>query len=138
MSNNTNQQAGGRPRVFVYGTLKKGEANHYALSGEDCTLLGTAILNGNYQFNDLGWYPAVIEVPGEVHTSIRGEVYEISPEVLSALDIIEGHPHYYRRSKLPKIGRFKNTWVYTLPNGFAGQGEPVRDGGNWSGVRDVG
>src|SRR3990167_5214447 len=87
---------------FVYGTLKKGYSNHVLLKEAkficDGYACGTRML-------DLGSFPAFIE--GNFEN--RGEVYEVSPDILSFLDRLEGHPHFYERKKI-FINQLEENW----------------------------
>jgi gamma-glutamylaminecyclotransferase len=38
---------------------------------------------------------------------VYGEVYEVTPEVLQALDELEGHPDWYQRTLIALV-RFRN------------------------------
>ena len=92
----TGPDDGGDPssvRVFVYGTLRKGELRHHLL--EHKRFLGEAIAEG-FVLYDLGDYPGM--VPGEGR--VVGEVYEVSWEFLRTLDRVEGTPHLYRRETI--------------------------------------
>ncbi len=82
-------------RVFVYGTLLRGERNHALLANARC--LGEARTTPDFELAHLGSYPAL--VPGG-RTAIAGEVYVVSAGELAALDGLEGHPHHYRRTKV--------------------------------------
>ena len=109
-------------RVFVYGTLKSEQANHRVL--QDAEFIGRATIKGAYRLVDLGWYPAVVRMPStEQDREIGGEVYEIDSDLLQTLDMIEGHPHYYRREKV-HTSLDRRAWVYTLPPDY-GQREAV-------------
>ena len=81
-----------RIRVFVYGTLRAGEPNHYLL--DDRALVGSVCTEATFELVSLGAFPAMIEGGG---TSVVGEVYEIDPVTLAALDRLEGHPRFYQR-----------------------------------------
>jgi len=72
-------------RVFVYGTLKSSEGNHHLL--EQAVLLGEDKTEARFTMINLGYYPGVL-----LHGSnqISGEVYEITPEIESNLDALEG------------------------------------------------
>ena len=71
-------------RVFVYGTLRQGEARDINRLLPAPRLLGNARVAG--MLYDLGAYPGlVLGASGWVH----GEVYEISPELERLLDEIE-------------------------------------------------
>ncbi len=82
-------------RVFVYGTLMRGEPNHSLLERSRC--LGEARTEPRYNLFDLGPYPAMTE-SGE--TSVHGEVFEVSGEHLQAIDALEGHPDWYTRTPI--------------------------------------
>ena len=70
--------------VFVYGTLRQGEARDINRLLPAPRLLGNARVTG--ALYDLGAYPGlVLGAPGQVH----GEVYEISGELERLLDEIE-------------------------------------------------
>lgn len=81
------------PNLFVYGTLKRGYHNH--------RLLADAIFEGEYEAHgfsllDFGAFPGMIDGPGSVH----GEVYQITKEMLPALDRLEGVPTLYERRSI--------------------------------------
>ncbi len=84
-------------RVFVYGTLQKGEPNHDLLA--DSRFLGEAT-PPDYTLFDLGGFPATCP---DGFTSVLGEVYEVSQEVLEALDALDGHPNWYIRIRLDNV-----------------------------------
>ncbi|WP_437190737.1 gamma-glutamylcyclotransferase family protein [Planctomicrobium sp. SH527] len=83
-------------RIFVYGTLKKGFCRHYALEAE--TFVGTARTVPRYRMVNVGTYPGLLdtELNGR---AILGEIWEVRPETLVALDLIEGtdEGEYIRR-----------------------------------------
>lgn len=79
-------------RVFVYGTLRKGEANHRLLVGSK--FVGPAATRPEFKLLDVGPYPLL--VAGE--KTVVGEVYEVDARTLVRLDVLEGHPSYYRRT----------------------------------------
>lgn len=102
-------------RVFVYGTLKQGHGNHDALRHSD--FLGRCALTGNYALLSLGWFPGLIESKDQPQRTVVGEVYRISRETLDVLDMIEGHPNFYRRVKVSTP--WKGAWAYFLPEDYA-------------------
>lgn len=95
------KMASSMSKVFVYGTLKKGQPNHHWLTN---TMNGAAsyISNGTTKIK----YPLVISTrynipfllnkPG-IGKNIKGEIYEIDDEMLSKLDILEDYPELYDR-----------------------------------------
>lgn len=98
-------------RVFVYGSLKAGHGNHALLEG--ATFLGRQSLSGRYAMLDIGYYPGVVEVADGPRRTIYGEVYRIDKPTLESLDLLEGHPNYYRRTKVGTD--WKGAWCYFLP-----------------------
>lgn len=76
--------------IFVYGTLMKGERNHYFLS--DAEYLGEDAI-ADAELFDLGSYPMFVTGKGIVY----GERYRIPLKTVPILDKLEEHPHYYRR-----------------------------------------
>lgn len=84
-----------RARVFVYGTLRAGEPNHYLLDHQD--LVAHARTEAAFELVSLGAFPAMIAGGA---TAVVGEVYEIDPVTLAALDRLEGHPRFYQRTAI--------------------------------------
>jgi gamma-glutamylcyclotransferase (GGCT)/AIG2-like uncharacterized protein YtfP len=79
-------------RVFVYGTLMENCCNHEGyLNGQK--YLGQAVLPGYALFN-LGSYPGIIP---DIEERVLGELYEINPQILKQLDILEGNGYLYKR-----------------------------------------
>lgn len=107
--------------VFVYGSLRRGGANHRLL--EKARFLGVHTTPPDYCMLDLGPYPGVIQ-PGE--TAIAGEVYGISSRVLADLDALEDYPRSYTRVKIPTP--WGEAWIYIYR--FR-QSLPVVKGGDW-------
>lgn len=97
---------GGMDKVFVYGSLRKGQHNHDVLTSLAPTFLKDdqieAIkLSTRYSF------PAIQEGLGLVD----GELYELDREGLLWLDHFEGHPTFYQRREVTtKSG--EKAWAY--------------------------
>lgn len=92
--------APGRHRLlFVYGTLMRGEPNHPLLDG--CPFLGTGRTPPAFLLVDCGAYPALVAAGS---TAVVGELYQVDPATLAAVDDLEGHPHLYRRQPIPLAG----------------------------------
>lgn len=96
-------------KVFVYGTLKKGEPNHEWL---------TKLENGTAKFVDNGTtcteYPLVVatryNVPfllnkPSVGHKINGEIYSIDEEMLKNLDVLEDYPRLYDRKAIDVLDK---------------------------------
>ncbi|XP_076240465.1 putative gamma-glutamylcyclotransferase CG2811 isoform X2 [Calliopsis andreniformis] len=122
-------------RVFVYGTLKRGEPNHNLIQD-------TA--NGYAKFLGLGKttvpYPLIIATkynipfllkkPG-VGYHVLGEIYDVDTKMLKKLDELEEHPTFYERSEenvlmasetkikgndnFEEVGSLMKVWIYFLP-----------------------
>lgn len=114
-------------QVFVYGTLKRGLANHHWLAG--AVYGGERLLSGARLY-DLGPFPmAVASEAGQVH----GELYAITGRGLATLDRLEGVPRLFQRQLLP-LSEGDLAWVYL------GQSRQVRfsaliANGCWRGPR---
>ena len=74
--------------VSVYGSLRKGFANHGYLEEEGVKLLGEHTTDPNFTMYSLGAFPGVV-VGGQ--TPIKIEVYEVTPAVKKNLDRLEGY-----------------------------------------------
>lgn len=89
-------------QVFVYGTLKKGEPNHYWLTSAD---------NGFAKFECNGStdtkfplivatkfnIPFLLNVPNIGH-NINGEIYSVDEKMFGNLDELEDYPKLYDRN----------------------------------------
>lgn len=74
-------------RVFVYGTLKRGEANHEQLRG--ATYLGPATTLPGHTLYDLGDYPGLVRDSAD-EVGVTGELWELNQDHLARLDAFEG------------------------------------------------
>ena len=60
---------------------------------------------------------------------MAGEVYEVDQATLAALDRLEGHPRFYRRTRIAlEDGAAVETYLLA-PEQV--EGRPVIDSGNW-------
>ena len=76
-------------RLFVYGSLRRGERHHDELSG--AAFLGASVTTPSYRVVEFAGYPAL--APG-TH-AVRGELYAVPSSLVPALDAFEGS--HYRR-----------------------------------------
>ena len=74
----------------------------------------------------LGAFPAMIPGGGK---SVAGELYEVDGPTLSALDHLEGHPHFYRRERI-RLENGEEVLAYLLTREQAG-GRVIIKSGNW-------
>ena len=113
-----------RTRVFVYGTLRSGEPNHYLL--DDRALVGSVCTEPAFELVSLGAFPAM--VAGGT-TAVVGEVYEVDAVTLAALDRLEGHPSFYERRPIV-LDDGDEVLAYLLSPEQA-QGRPRIPTGDW-------
>ena len=111
-------------RVFVYGTLLAGEGNHRLLA--NATLVGEARTEPAFTLHTLGAFPGLVKGGA---CSVAGEIYEVDAETLARLDALEGHPRFYRRTRIAlDDGAIVETYLLT-PEQV--EGRPVIRSGNW-------
>ncbi|CAD7076623.1 unnamed protein product [Hermetia illucens] len=108
-------------RVFVYGTLKRGEPNHYWLTdaGKGFSRLVSIgktqkkyplVIGTRYNI------PFLLDKEGTGH-NVEGEIYEIDDKMLSSLDDLEEYPNYYDREIqdiVAENGSTTQCWIYLL------------------------
>lgn len=101
--------------VFVYGTLKKGKYFHNSYL-RDSKFLGESHISKYYSLY-VHKYPILVKQKSDHR--VKGELYKVTPEVLTKLDYLEGHPSYYERKKVKVfINNEKDeieAWAYIFP-----------------------
>ncbi len=112
----------GSARVFVYGTLRRGQRNHHVLAGSE--MLGTCSTEARFTLIDAGGFPGA--VPGG-NQCVKGEVYEVEQSVLSYVDLLEAHPHFFRRAEISTM--FGTCWTYLYRQAHGS--EAVIGSGDW-------
>lgn len=119
-------------RIFVYGTLMKGESRHLAIKNADFEFIDGAFTKGKLlHLND---YPGLIF---DVDEQVSGELYQCNKitKRLSEIDQIEGFYGYqYSNSLFNRVilkvevkGEFIWSWAYF----FNGQDDDEIPSGNW-------
>ena len=93
-------------RVFVYGTLMKGQRAHHYL--ENAGYEGEYTLGG-FSMYDLGSFPGI---KPEGIGLVPGEVYTIDEEMLSAIDCYEGEGNLYDREEVCVRNDTKTIFAY--------------------------
>lgn len=82
-------------RVFVYGTLKKGQLRNPVM--DNSHFVGNGWIRHHKLFN-LGHYPGVLyDYDRDDNSIVHGEVYEVNDYMLKRLDQIEGRGYLYER-----------------------------------------
>lgn len=82
-------------KVFVYGTLKRGESNHSLLSRS--TYIGEALTLSKFDMLNSG-FPVLFH--NDKGHRVSGEVFEIDEDTLHRLDSLEGEGSMYFREKV--------------------------------------
>lgn len=122
-------------KVFVYGSLLRGEHNHRVLEGLKATFVAGSFTRRGWRLVDLGAFPAM--VPGEGW--VLGEVFEVSVEGLKELDRFEGVPALYQRQEIP-LADGTQAFAYVMgPMQLAGRGRghTLVAGGDWKKHREA-
>ncbi len=116
--------------LFVYGALRRGASNDWRMS--DARWLGAAEVGGTLVKID--WYPGLV-LSG--HQVVKGEVYEVGPELLRELDEFEGigegverFGEYQRvRTEVRIAGESVEVWIYQWLKGI--EGYRIVESGDW-------
>ncbi|MGH9009408.1 MAG: gamma-glutamylcyclotransferase family protein [Acidimicrobiia bacterium] len=125
--------------VFVYGTLRPGQANWERLLAAAAERVVGGRLAGVVLL-DCGHYPAAVERPGA--GGAAGEVVWIQPHAwaatMAALDYLEGYDPADSDRLFDRVVRSVTTaegpvdcWVYLAGRMLAGSARPVVTGGDW-------
>ena len=121
--------AEGPRRVFVYGTLRKGEVNDINRLSPSPVYLGSARVAGTLY--PLGWYPGLV-LGGE--GTVVGEVYAVTPELERRLDEIEcllpepTGEYLKRELQVDVEGRAMECFVYEIEAGLVANLDPMPEG----------
>ncbi|HLQ71746.1 MAG TPA: gamma-glutamylcyclotransferase [Bacillota bacterium] len=79
-------------KVFVYGTLRKGEKNAHHLSNVTC-IHENAWVYGTLYDTGRGYPAMFFDDSAEVSTEVYGEIYEVNEDVLKTIDELEGYTY---------------------------------------------
>ena len=111
-------------RLFVYGTLMRGEKNAEVLAG--CSYIGEAETVAGYRLVALPGYPGLL-AGGQ--TSVKGELYMVDSQILAALDGLEDCPALFRRARVQLAeGSWAEAYLAADPSFEAA---PTIAGGDW-------
>jgi gamma-glutamylaminecyclotransferase len=108
-------------RIFVYGTLRRGERAHRLLAA--ARFAGEALTAPRYALVDLGPYPALVASGDQ---SVRGELYDVDEPTLARLDAYEGSPELYARVPI-ELADGGTAESYVMPRAAA----PLIASGDW-------
>lgn len=104
-------------KVFVYGTLMKGNSDHEKFLS-DAKFLGDFKAEG-FQIYDFGNYPLIIH--NEIE-KIKGEIYIIDSNILSKLDKLEGIGNLYIRKLISVVNdndEVEEAYIYVYNKDFS-------------------
>src|SRR5918992_3224321 len=95
--------------VFVYGTLRRGNARSMSVRFPNSKYIADAKVTGSLY--DLGAYPGLLL--DESKSSVIGEVYEVDDEILKELDDFEASSYYRRKQVEISLGTHRKAcWIY--------------------------
>jgi gamma-glutamylaminecyclotransferase len=98
-------------KVFVYGTLKRGQDNHKNYLARSA-FVGEADTASRYRMISTN-FPVILE-DGD-GKPVRGEIYDVDDRTLAALDRLEGNGHMYLRRLIDASlirGGPVQCWIY--------------------------
>lgn len=97
--------------IFVYGTLRKGCRNHHLLEGIEFI---DAECKGVERYWKAGYsFPFARRRDSKIY----GELYSVDDSTLARLDLLEGHPNFYKRELFTvqdKDGKEYKAWIYLV------------------------
>lgn len=97
-------------KLLAYGTLRAGHANSSRFGLDKCPVEKNVELTG-YNLYNLGWFPGIRPGVGTVVC----DLFDITNDMLPALDAYEGAPHLYTRETV-KVGDTEAfVYVYHQP-----------------------
>ena len=118
-------------RLFVCGSLRKGELNHDRFDGFGDRLVATGTISG-VLLKDLGTYPALFPSANS-NDRVVGEVYDISDQLGEVIDAWESGDGYLPRAvqvTTPEGEFAAEAYFYRDPDRIANA--PLVSGGDWS------
>ena len=93
--------------LFVYGSLLSFNSRGYMLKGSK--LIGEAVLE-DFGLYEVDWYPGIVPRRG---SKVRGELYEVSEELLREIDEYEGILYERRKVRVSlEGGKMVEAWTY--------------------------
>jgi gamma-glutamylaminecyclotransferase len=87
--------------LFLYGTLKRGQANHHLLAGQ--RFLGEAVTSPFYRLFNKGPHPCLVKSE-QGGVAIHGELWSVDEDTLVRLDAFEDAPYGFIRAPIDIAG----------------------------------
>jgi len=110
--------------LFVYGTLKRGQKNHFRLADQE--FLGEAVTAPGYRVFDLGPHPGLVR-DAATGLAVRGELFAVNDRCLAELDAFEEVPTWFAR-ELIEVAGYEQVWAYYVS---AAPPEGTKSGDRW-------
>ncbi|CAH1735565.1 unnamed protein product [Chironomus riparius] len=109
-------------RVFVYGTLKSGQPNHFLMQDVKngmAKFIARAVTTEKFPLVVATRYniPFLLNKPG-TGNYINGEIYEVDQQMFEVLDKLEDYPTWYDREilEMSTTDQKISCWIYMLKN----------------------
>jgi gamma-glutamylcyclotransferase (GGCT)/AIG2-like uncharacterized protein YtfP len=97
-------------KLFVYGTLKKGQCRSGQLTGR--LIAEQVSTQPDYRMYRLDGFPGLVEVQPGMGVSVTGELWEIDQECLQRIDRLEGVDEgYYERRPIRLVSAFEHVQI---------------------------
>jgi gamma-glutamylcyclotransferase (GGCT)/AIG2-like uncharacterized protein YtfP len=109
-------------RIFVYGTLMKGEHHHDQLAGAE--FLGPCETRAEYELVQIDYFPAMLK---DGNIRVIGELYAVDDATLERLDQLEEVPHYYVRERV-ELADGSHADTYLMPRDRIAGASPIPSG----------
>jgi len=113
--------------LFVYGTLKRGFPNHSVL-GDNAKFIDHATASPEFSMISMGGFPGMFREEAGQLGPVIGELWSVDDEGLQSCDTLEGHPRFYRRTKIkafPAGGKPPiDCETYLLPDQYSKETKP--------------
>lgn len=125
-----------RHRIFVYGSLRRGESNHDVWFTRGATLVADGRIQGAELVN-LGGYCCILQVDDRTR-AVVGEVYDLTPDLFQEIEAMESEARYVRRPVEVYVGSESNgtspitadAYVYSGSESLADR--PRIESGDWT------
>ncbi len=99
--------------IFVYGTLMTGFGNNYLITEGELVDNIARTYDSAFDLLDFGGFPALIK-KAEDGFFVEGELWDVpSSLVKERLDMLEGHPNFYRRQLIKIYSYLEGAGEYT-------------------------
>lgn len=99
-------------RLFVYGKFLPDEEDHSLLADNGAQPLGPVETKVGYQLVEAGPLPGVVK---RGTGTVKGELYEVTSQILGKADLLRDHPRLYVRDKIT-LADDSEAWAYTFRN----------------------